>query len=132
MIGKSMWRDIHGIVYPDGSVRDPSIVAAVQGFFRKRDGKVIAPNLNKEGAVTRALTMAADWLKPAADQPYSMGLCALEMMANLIEAGEIVPMVDLPSRKALALTRDTPENREEVCRLLCEWGAVLKTHAGIR
>ena len=33
MIGNDMWRRVHGICYPDGTVRDPSIVAAVQGFF---------------------------------------------------------------------------------------------------
>ncbi len=136
MIGKSMWRDIHGIVYPDGTVRDPSIVAAVQGFFRKREGEIIAPNLNKEGAVSRVLAQAADWLKPAEDQyaykPYHMGLSALDMMANLIEAGEILPMVDLPSLKVLALAAETPENRSEVVRLLNEWGAVLKANAGMQ
>jgi hypothetical protein len=132
MIGKSMWRDIHGIVYPDGTVRDPSIVAAVQGFFRRREGDIVPPNLNKEGAVSRALVQSADWLKPAnggdayAYKPYSAGFSTLEMMANLIEAGEILPMVDLPSVQVQRLRKETPENREEVCRLLNEWGAVLK------
>ena len=135
MIGKSMWRDIHGIVYPDGTVRDPSIVAAVQGFFRKRQGEIIRPNLNKEGSVTRVLAQAAEWLKPATDnysyKGYIIGLAALETMANLIEAGELLPMEDLPSRTVLALNVETPEHREEVCRLLNAWGAVLKENAGL-
>lgn len=36
MIGVSRWRDIHGVVYPDGTVRDPSIAAAIRGFYRRR------------------------------------------------------------------------------------------------
>jgi hypothetical protein len=36
------WGDIHGVFYPDGTVRDPSIAAAVRGFFRNRD---LAPRL---------------------------------------------------------------------------------------
>ena len=134
MIGVSRWRDIHGIVYPDGTVRDPSIVAAVQGFFRKRSGDIVAPNVNKEGAVSRVLAQAADWLADSPDayasKPYGMGLTALEVMANLLEAGELVPMVDLPSIKVMSLAQETPENREEVRRLLVEWGEILKRHSG--
>jgi hypothetical protein len=56
------------------------------------------------------MVITADWLKPAADEyaykPYHMGLAALEMMANLIEAGELLPMVDLPSRKVLSLAEE--------------------------
>ncbi len=127
MIGKSMWRDIHGIVYPDGSVRDPSIVAAVQGFFRKRQGEIVRPNLNKEGAVTRALAQAADWLvEDGTEKPYALGLAALEMMANLIEAGELLPLVELPSRQVLDLAAETLAHRAELRRLLEEWGALLR------
>lgn len=36
MIGKDMWSRVHGVVYPDGTVRDPSIVSAIYGFFRNR------------------------------------------------------------------------------------------------
>ena len=53
MIGASRWRAIHGVVYPDGTVRDPSIVAAVQGFFRRRSGAVIPPEPDEEGLATR-------------------------------------------------------------------------------
>lgn len=55
MIGASMWRDIHGVVYPDGTVRDPSIAAAIRGFFRKRTGEIVAPNIDKEGNPTRTI-----------------------------------------------------------------------------
>ena len=41
MIGKDMWSRVHGVVYPDGTVRDPSIVAAIGGFFRNRSETAI-------------------------------------------------------------------------------------------
>ena len=130
MIGASRWRDIHGIVYPDGSIRDPSIVAAVQGFFRKRAGEIVKPNLNKEGAVERVLGEAESWLAAASaggpGAPYPIGLSALEVMANLLEAGELVAMVDLPSRKVLSLAEDSPANRAEVTHLLRAWGSLLQ------
>jgi len=129
MIGASRWRDIHGIVYPDGTVRDPSIVAAVQGFFRKRSGDIVPPNVDKEGAATRTLSRASEWLG-APDADYAEGLAILEVMVNLLEAGEHVPMYDLPSVKVLSLSEETPANRAELCRLLVRWGDVLERHAG--
>ncbi|MHB1355399.1 MAG: glycoside hydrolase 5 family protein [Anaerolineae bacterium] len=135
MIGISMWGDIHGIIYPDGTVRDPSIVAAVQGFFRKRSGQAVTTHLNKEGAITRVLSAAAGWLaEPAqadAIKPYADGLEALEVMANLMEAGELVPMAQPPSVRVLSLAQDTAEDRQEVARLLTEWGVILRQHAGL-
>ena len=124
MIGHSRWNDIHGIVYPDGTVRDPSIVAAVQGFFRKRTGEIIPPNLNKEGAVTHVLANSREWLS-APQAPYAAGLLHLEEMANLLEAGELVPMCRPPSVLVLALAEETADNRQQVRRLLEEWGQIL-------
>lgn len=130
MIGASRWRDIHGIVYPDGTVRDPSIVAAVQGFFRKRAGDVVSPNLDKEGAVKRVLDRAEHWLSdsddPYAYQPHANGLALLEEMGNLLEAGELVPMIHPPSVTVRSLEEGNLDNLEEVQRLLVEWSEVLK------
>lgn len=129
MIGVSRWRDIHGIVYPDGTIRDPSVVAAVQGFFRKRSGDIVPPNVDKEGAATRALAAADAWLG-SANGDYAQGWSILELIVNLLETGEHVPMGDPPSVKLLALTEETPANRAELCRLLLRWGDVLERHAG--
>lgn len=50
------WNEVHGLFYPDGTIRDPSIIAALLGFYRNRDLKTsIKPNPNREGGVTRAL-----------------------------------------------------------------------------
>ncbi len=126
MIGKSRWRDIHGVVYPDGTVRDPSIVAAIQGFFRRRGLDIIPPDVDKEGAATRVLGQAEDWLGTA-NSDYAKGLGLLETIANLLEAGEHVPMCDPPSARVLALieAEESPVNRAELIRLLVLWGETL-------
>jgi len=129
MIGASRWRDIHGIVYPDGTVRDPSIVAAVQGFFRKRDGEIVAPNVDKEGAASFAIKRSYEWLE-STSADYAEGLEILEAMANLMETGELVPMVDLPTVSVLRLERSPEEDRAEVTRLMVRWGDILASHAG--
>ncbi len=126
MIGKSRWRDIHGVVYPDGTVRDPSIVAAIQGFFRRRGPDMIPPAVDKEGAATRVLGQAKEWLGTP-DDDYAQGVILLETIANLLEAGEHVPMSDPPSARALALTSavETDSNRAELVRLLVLWSEAL-------
>ncbi len=126
MIGKSRWRDIHGVVYPDGTVRDPSIVAAIQGFFRRRGPDMIPPAVDKEGAATRVLGQAEDWLGKA-DGDYAQGVSLLETIANLLETGEHVPMSDPPSARVLALieAEESPVNRAELNRLLVLWGETL-------
>jgi len=44
------WGEIHGLFYPDGTIRAPAIIAAVMGFYRNRDlGKIIRPMPNREG-----------------------------------------------------------------------------------
>ncbi len=127
MIGVSRWRDIHGVVYPDGTVRDPSIVAAIQGFFRKRSGEIVPPNVDKEGAATRVLAQGQSWLGNGATD-YAEGLRLLETMANLLETGELVPMVDPPSVQVLALGAENSTNRAELCRLLVLWSEILERH----
>ena len=57
------WGEVHGIVYPDGTVRDPAIVAAIFGFHLNRDiATRIRPNPNKEGHVYRALKLVDEAL----------------------------------------------------------------------
>ncbi len=128
MIGASRWRDIHGVVYPDGTVRDPAIVAAIQGFYRKRSGDIVPTNIDKEGAATRVLNQANEWLSAGTD--YAQGLAILEVMANLLETGEHVPMCEPPSVKILPLAAETPENRAAMNRLIVRWSDILKQHSG--
>ena len=129
MIGESRWRDIHGVVYPDGTVRDPSIVAAIGGFFRKRHGSVIPPNVDKEGAATRITADASAWLNDG-PQDYGDGLRVAERLANLLETGELVAMNDLPSGTVFRLMEqaETETNRAELSRLIALWNEELGRH----
>lgn len=58
-----MWSKVHGIVYPDGTVRDPSIVAAILGFFRNRNETAIQSDVNQEGHADKAIAAARDALE---------------------------------------------------------------------
>ncbi len=63
MIGQDMWSRVHGVVYPDGTVRDPSIVAAIYGFYRNRGETAIRSDVNQEDYVTRVMILADRTLK---------------------------------------------------------------------
>ncbi len=126
MIGVSRWRDIHGVVYPDGTVRDPSIAAAIRGFYRRRGPDMIPPAVDKEGAGARVLAQAEEWLGTP-DAGYQQGVALLETIANLLEAGEHVPMNEPPSARVLALadSEESPASRAELVRLLVLWSETL-------
>lgn len=126
MIGVSRWRDIHGVVYPDGTVRDPSIAAAIRGFYRRRGPDMIPPAVDKEGAGARVLAQAEEWLGTP-DSGYQQGVALLETIANLLEAGEHVPMNEPPSARVLALadSEESPASRAELVRLLVLWSETL-------
>lgn len=91
MIGVSQWNDIHGIVYSDGTIRDPSIVAAIQGFYRNRTSTNIPENVDRELVASALVDRIGDWLsqqEPSAED----GLDLAEQGANLLEAAQMVPM----------------------------------------
>ena len=82
---------------------------------------MVAPSVDKEGAATRVLAQAKEWLG-AVNSDYATGVGLLETIANLLEAGELVPMNDPPSVRALALAEESAANRVELVRLLVFWG----------
>ena len=103
------WGDVHGLVYPDGTIRDPSIIAAIYGFHRNRDLKTsIRENPNKEGYAYEAVRLIEDALKDETTlfknkkTPTDEILEAAEYCANLLEAGEMVPMCDPPTARIQA------------------------------
>src|SRR5674476_1530361 len=55
MIVRKGWGEVHGVFYEDGTVRDPSIAAAVMGFFRKRSADILPAVPDKEGWVTKVV-----------------------------------------------------------------------------
>lgn len=98
-----MWSRVHGIVYPDGTVRDPSIVAAILGFFRNRNETAITSDVNQEGMADKAIAAANEALKRYVEADELLE--AAEHVANLLEAGELVPMAVPPTAKIAAYRR---------------------------
>lgn len=119
LIIQGYWGEIHGLFYPDGTIRDPAIIAAVMGFYRNRDlNKIIRPVPNREGHAERALKAIEAALK---DDPSSFGhtktptdkiLDAAEFAANVLEAAEMVPMYVPPTAQIRFWREQPPEKRD--------------------
>lgn len=120
----SMWGRVHGIVYPDGTVRDPSIVAAILGFFRNRGETALLSDVNQEGHADKALKLAAEALEKKA--PADELLEAAEYVANLLETGELVPMAYPPTAKIAAFRRMEKKDIKEIRSFLYELMGQLK------
>jgi hypothetical protein len=113
------WGEVHGIFYPDGTVRDPAIVSAIMGFHRNRDlNTMIRPQPNREGHAEKALKAIEEALK---DDPNTFRhttqstdklLDAAEYAANLLEAAEMVPMIVPPSAQIEYWRNQPPTKRD--------------------
>jgi len=133
MIGEGMWNRAHGIFYPDGTVRDPSIPAAVLGFYRKRDEGIIRVDVNQEDYVTELLkrvnmlmenTRRNRYQDHSGDAEEVLELC--EYAANILEAGELVPMAYPPTAKVAAYRRQKNPDVEELKDWLFELAETLR------
>ena len=120
------WGTVHGVFYPDGTVRDPSIAAAILGFFRKRGPDVVEDVPDRENHVTDAVEKNEAWLK-ASDPGWDAGLDLAEISANLIEAAQLAPMHDLPSRQ-VALLRNGPPNLPALRSILQRFTSLLEPY----
>jgi hypothetical protein len=96
MIVRKGWGTVHGVFYEDGSVRDPSIAAAIMGFFRKRSPDILPAVPDQEGWVTRITDRSDQWLKDS-EKTWQDGLDIVETSAHLLEAGELTAMRILPT-----------------------------------
>lgn len=99
------WNDIHGIFYPDGTIRDPATIAAFFGCYRNRTSTAILPNPDRENNVKYCINLIRNAMKDNNSNcfTYSRGsvqelLNACERGANLLEACELVPMADPPTK----------------------------------
>ena len=106
------WQGAHGICYADGTVRDPSIVAAILGFFRNRDETAVFPDINGEGHVEKAIAFTREVLKHKSSAEELLE--AAEYIVNLLECGELIPMAYPPSAKIAAYRRQKNPNIPEL------------------
>ncbi len=125
--GERGWGDVHGIFYPDGTVRDPSIPMAVMGIFRNRGRDIVLERPDREGRVTRAISDARGWLANA-NGDWGAGLDIAEVAANLLESAQLVPLHELPTRQ-VELLRRSSENRVALRALLEKDIAALQPYA---
>jgi hypothetical protein len=101
------WGTVHGVFYPDGTVRDPSIVAALMGMYRNRGKDIVDEVPDRENYVTDAVAKNRKWLADT-NADWETGLDLAEISANLLEAAQLVPMQDLPSRQVELLRSSRP------------------------
>jgi hypothetical protein len=121
------WGNVHGILYADGTIRDPSIVAAVLGFYRNRGPNIVMEESDREGITSGVLDDARKWLaKPAPD--YFDGMVIAETEANTLESAQLVGMRDLPTRK-VEMLRAQPQNFPALRQLIVEFSAELAPNA---
>jgi hypothetical protein len=120
------WGIVHGVFYPDGTVRDPSIAAALLGFFRNRGPNVVEDVPDRENHLTEAVAKNKEWLM-ASDAAWDAGLDLAEISANLIEAAQLAPMHDLPSRQ-VALLRNGPPNLPALRSILQRFTSLLEPY----
>ncbi|MBN2862660.1 MAG: cellulase family glycosylhydrolase [Bacteroidales bacterium] len=135
------WSDVHGLVYPDGTIRDPSIIAALFGFYRNRDLNTTVKALpNREEHAEKAIALLEEVLagdfdefpdvfgiepfratkssvRPMGNRPPVTSvddiLEAAEYCANLLEGAEMVPMREPPTAKIETWRKMSDEDKEK-------------------
>jgi len=117
------WGTVHGVLYADGTVRDPSIVAALIGFFRNRGSDVVEEVPDREGRVTAAVVANTKWLADT-NAGWEQGLDLAERSANLLEAAQLIAMHDLPTRQVDLLRKGHPDMRT-LRALVQKWTGIL-------
>ena len=133
MIGEDGWNRVHGVVYPDGTIRDPAIVAAIFGFHRNRGESAIRADVGQEDYVERAIYYA-DRVLHEVRRPRRKDhsndakeiLEACEFAANLLEGGELVPMAYPPTARIETYRRMQNPDCGELCDFLAELIDTLK------
>ena len=133
MIGEDGWNRVHGVVYPDGTVRDPAIVAAIGGFYRNRGESALRSDVGQEDYVEKAVFYADRVLhqtrRPVRqdhekDAEELLEVC--EFAANLLEGGELVPMAVPPTARIEAYRRNPNPDCDEIRDFLAELIETLK------
>ena len=95
MIVEKGWGTVHGVFYQDGTVRDPSIPAAILGYFRNRENPF--PEFpDREDKIGSVLTRTDAWKKAGA-KDWDTGIHIAEVGANMLESAQLAPMHDSPN-----------------------------------
>ncbi|MFC1490397.1 hypothetical protein ACFL6K_04235 [Candidatus Latescibacterota bacterium] len=109
MIVRQGWGMVQGVFYEDGSVRDPSIAAALMGYFRRRDGDIILSVPDNSDWVKQVCDWGRAWMDTASVANIDVGLDLAETGANLIESGELAAMRNPPLYRIAQLRAGEPD-----------------------
>lgn len=124
LIIRGYWAQVQGIFYPDGTVRDPSTIAAIMGIYRNRNLKtIVVPVPDRENHCRETLDLIGSALKSNnrnvfryTNTPTDTLLNAAEEAANLLESAEMVPM-DIPPSAQILYWRNQPENERDASKI---------------
>lgn len=95
MIVRRGWGTVHGVFYEDGTVRDPSIPAAILGYFRNRDD-IMLEVPDREDKIGSVMTRINEWKKDGS-KDWDKGIHIAEVAANMLEGGQLAPMHEAPN-----------------------------------
>jgi hypothetical protein len=123
------WGDVHGVFYPDGTVRDPAIPAAVMGIFRKNDADFRLESPDRESWVTRAVTRGKAWLADP-NPDWTKGLEAAELAANMLQGNQLIAMRNPPVRTVAILRAGAP-NIPALQDVVRQYVAALEPYVGM-
>jgi hypothetical protein len=126
MIVRKGWGTVHGVFYEDGSVRDPSIAAAIMGFFRKRTPDILVAIPDKEGWISKVIDQTDKWLKDP-ERTWKEGLDLAETSAHLLEAGELTAM-RIPPTLEVEILRQGEVNMKTLEELLKKFKGQLEPY----
>jgi hypothetical protein len=146
----------HGLMFRDGTTRDPAAIAALHGVFLNRgdDIGLAVARPDVENAISSTVKAANGWLKMALNSSsscgapvapggrpssystgcYQQGYELLDSLANMGESAQVLPLaVPLSSEaRRLAASGDSPANREVIAVLLrAQLGALSATKLGV-
>lgn len=107
MIVREGWGKVHGVFYEDGTVRDPSIPAAIMGYFRNR-GDILPEVPDQEGLLTKTVNRLNALLAQPAPA-WDEALTQAEIAANLMESGQLVAMNVPPTWEVAQLREGEPD-----------------------
>jgi hypothetical protein len=126
MIVRKGWGTVHGVFYEDGSVRDPSIAAAIMGFFRKRTPDILVAIPDQEGWIAKVIDQTDKWLKDP-ERTWKEGLDLAETSAHLLEAGELTAM-RIPPTLEVEIMRQGEVNMKSLEELLKKFKGQLEPY----
>jgi hypothetical protein len=126
MIVRKGWGTVHGVFYEDGSVRDPSIAAAIMGFFRKRTPDILVAIPDQEGWIAKVIDQTDKWLKDP-ERNWKEGLNLAETSAHLLEAGELTAM-RIPPTLEVEILRHGEVNMKSLEELLKKFKGQLEPY----